>query len=174
MIGGELMSIAVVSLIMIVVLRSVSLGLLSLIPNLVPAGMAFGIWGVTVGQVGMASSVVAAMTLGILVDDTVHFLGKYQYARKEQGLEPEAALSYAFMTVGHALWVTSAVLIMGFSLLTLSPFRINYETGLLTSIIFALGLLAEFLLLPLIIVITQDVKRGLRNWLCKPLPVAQS
>ena len=174
MISGELTSIAIVSLIMIVVLRSVGLGLLSLVPNLVPAGMAFGVWGVAVGQVGMASSVVAAMTLGILVDDTVHFLGKYQYARKEKHLEPEAALSYAFTTVGHALWITSAVLIMGFSLLTVSHFRINHETGLLTSIIFALGLFAEFLLLPLIILIVHDAKRGMRNWLCKPVPVTQS
>ena len=82
MISGELISIAVVSLVMMLILRSVGLGLLSLVPNLLPAGMAFGIWGLLVGQVGMASSVVAAMTLGILVDDTVHFLGKYQYARR--------------------------------------------------------------------------------------------
>jgi len=174
MISGELMSIAIVSMVMILVLRSVGLGLLSLIPNLVPAGMAFGVWGVMVGRVGMASSVVAAMTLGILVDDTVHFLSKYQYARREKGLDPQAALSYAFVTVGHALWVTSAVLIAGFSLLTLSPFRINFETGLLTSIIFALGLFAEFLLLPLIILIAYDVKRGLRSWFPKPVPVIQS
>ena len=174
MISGELMSIVIVSLIMIVVLRSVSLGLLSLVPNLLPAGMAFGIWGLMVGQVGMASSVVAAMTLGILVDDTVHFLGKYQYARREKHLEPQEALSYAFGTVGHALWVTSAVLIMGFSLLTLSPFLVNYETGLLTSIIFALGLFAEFLLLPLIILIAHDVKRSLRGWFPRVVPVSQS
>lgn len=174
MISGELMSIAIVSLIMIIVLRSVSLGLLSLVPNLLPAGMAFGVWGVMVGQVGMASSVVAAMTLGILVDDTVHFLGKYRYARIEQQLDPQSALSYAFTAVGHALWVTSTVLIMGFSLLTLSHFRINYETGLLTSIIFALGLFAEFLLLPLILLLSHDVKRGVRNWLSKPVPVIQS
>ena len=174
MISGELMSTVIVSLIMILVLRSVSLGLLSLVPNLLPAGMAFGIWGVMVGQVGMASSVVAAMTLGILVDDTVHFLSKYQHARREKHLEPQEALSYAFVTVGHALWVTSAVLIAGFSLLTLSPFRINYETGLLTSIIFALGLFAEFLLLPLIILIGHDLKRVVRSWFSKPVPVIQS
>lgn len=174
MISGELISIVIVSLIMILVLRSVSLGLLSLVPNLLPAGMAFGIWGVMVGQVGMASSVVAAMTLGILVDDTVHFLSKYQHARRDKQLEPQEALSYAFVTVGHALWVTSVVLIAGFSLLTLSPFRVNYETGLLTSIIFALGLFAEFLLLPLIILIAHDVKRVLRSWLSKPVPVIQS
>ncbi len=148
MISGELVSIAFISLILVFVLRSFGLGLLSLIPNLVPAGLAFGVWGLTVGQVGMSSSVVAAMTLGILVNDTVHFLSKYQYARQDKQLSPEAALHYAFATVGHALWVTSAVLILGFSLFTFSSFRINYEMGLLTSIIFAIGLFAEFMLLP--------------------------
>ncbi len=159
MISGEIMSMIAISLILIFVLRSVGLGLISLIPNVVPAGMAFGLWGLFVGQVGMASSVVAAMTLGILVDDTVHFLSKYQYARKNKGLDPEAALHYAFATVGSALWVTSAVLILGFSLFAFSSFHINSEMGLLTAIIFALGLFAEFLLLPPILLSYESLKQ---------------
>ena len=170
MISGELLSIACISLILIVVLRSVGLGLLSLIPNLVPAGMAFGMWGVAVGQVGMASSVVAAMTLGILVDDTVHFLSKYQQARTDRLLDPGAALEYAGATVGHALWVTSAVLILGFLVFTLSSFRINYEMGLLTAIIFALGLFAEFVLLPPIVLLYEELPRGFRTVDQKPVP----
>ncbi|NOS88175.1 MAG: MMPL family transporter, partial [Methylococcaceae bacterium] len=170
---GELMSIAFISLILIFVLRSVGLGLLSLIPNLVPAGMAFGLWGLTVGQVGMASSVVAAMTLGILVDDTVHFLGKYQHARKDQQLEPEAALHYAFATVGNSLWVTSAVLIMGFALFTFSSFKINFEMGLLTAIIFTLGLFAEFLLLPPILLTYESMVRRIQLFFSNSAPQNQ-
>lgn len=173
MISGELMSIAFISLILIFVLRSVGLGLLSLIPNLVPAGMAFGLWGLTVGQVGMASSVVAAMTLGILVDDTVHFLGKYQHARKDQQLEPEAALHYAFATVGNSLWVTSAVLIMGFALFTFSSFKINFEMGLLTAIIFTLGLFAEFLLLPPILLTYESMVRRIQLFFSNSAPQNQ-
>ncbi|WP_297325221.1 MMPL family transporter [Nitrosomonas sp.] len=159
MIAGELVAIGIISLILIFVLRSVGLGLISLIPNLVPAGMAFGLWGLIVGQVGLAASVVAAMTLGILVDDTVHFLSKYQYARKQLNLEPEQSIQYAFATVGSALWITSAVLIMGFSLFTFSSFKINHEMGLLTAAIFALGLFAEFLLLPPILLALESWKR---------------
>jgi hypothetical protein len=159
MITGELLAIGIISLILIFALRSPGLGLLSLIPNLVPAGMAFGLWGLFVGQVGLAASVVAAMTLGILVDDTVHFLSKYQYARQVHGLKPEDAIYYAFTTVGSALWVTSAVLIMGFSLLSFSSFRINNEMGILTSIIFALGLFTELLLLPPVLLAFEAGKR---------------
>ncbi|WP_374090560.1 amino acid adenylation domain-containing protein [Methylomicrobium lacus] len=148
MISGELLSTFLISFILMIVLRSAAMGLLSMIPNLVPAAMAFGIWGLWVGRVGLASSVVAAMTLGILVDDTVHFLGKYLHARRHEGLSPEDALRYAFASVGKAIWVTSAVLMSGFALLALSDFKINAEMGLLTAIIFGLGLFAEFLLLP--------------------------
>jgi uncharacterized protein len=158
MISGELLSIALISLILIFVLRSIGLGLLSLLPNLVPAGWAFGVWALLVGQVGMSSSVVAAMTLGILVDDTVHFLSKYQYARTAKQLSPEQSIYYAFATVGNALWVTSAVLIMGFALFTLSSFKINFEMGLLTSIIFAIGLLTEFLMMPPILLFYEALK----------------
>ncbi|SFW37476.1 RND family transporter [Nitrosovibrio sp. Nv17] len=168
MITGELVAIGVISLILVFALRSVGLGLISLIPNLVPAGMAFGLWGLAVGQVGLAASVVAAMTLGILVDDTVHFLSKYQYARTRKGLPPEEAIRHAFATVGNALWVTSAVLIMGFSLFTLSSFRINNEMGMLTAIIFAFGLFAEFLLLPPILLAFERWKQRARSCLGKP------
>jgi len=106
----------------------------------------------------MASSVVIAMTLGILVDDTVHFLSRYQYAREQLNLSPEDAVRYTFITVGAALWITSVVLILGFLILALSSFKINQEMGMLTAIIFALGLLADFLLLPPILMFIEKLR----------------
>lgn len=170
MIGGELVSIFLVSFVLMIVLRSVSMGLVSMIPNLVPAAMAFGLWGLLVGRVGLASSVVAAMTLGILVDDTVHFLGKYLLARRRRALSPEDALRYAFASVGKAIWVTTAVLMSGFALLALSDFKINAEMGLLTAIIFGLGLFAEFMLLPPLLLFVEDLKQRTRRRREKPAP----
>jgi len=158
MIGGVLFAIGLISMLLMFVLKSVSIGSLSLIPNLIPAGMAFGVWALLVGQVGMASSVVIAMTLGILVDDTVHFLSRYQYAREQLNLSPEDAVRYTFITVGAALWITSVVLILGFLILALSSFKINQEMGMLTAIIFALGLLADFLLLPPILMFIEKLR----------------
>lgn len=158
MIGGVLFAIGLISVLLMFVLKSASIGSLSLIPNLIPAGMAFGVWALLVGQVGMASSVVIAMTLGILVDDTVHFLSRYQYAREQLSLSPEDAVRYTFITVGAALWITSVVLILGFLILALSSFKINQEMGMLTAIIFALGLLADFLLLPPILMFIEKSK----------------
>ena len=116
--------------------------------SLVPAAMAFGVWGLAVGEVGLSLSVVTGMTLGIVVDDTVHFLSKYLRARREQGLAAADAVRYAFKTVGTALWVTSVVLIAGFAVLTLSAFKLNSGMGLLTAITIGLALIADFLFLP--------------------------
>lgn len=88
------------------------------------------------------------MTLGIVVDDTVHFISKYMRARKEQGLDSQQAVRYAFRNVGVALWVTSAVLIAGFMILAQSAFALNAGMGLMTSIIIGIALVLDFLLLP--------------------------
>ncbi len=148
MLTGTLTALVLISLILIVALRSVKIGLISLIPNLVPAGMAFGLWGIINGQVGLALSIVTGMTLGIVVDDTVHFLSKYLRARREMGLDAEDAVRYAFRTVGLALLATSIVLAMGFLVLTRSAFVLNADMGLMTALTILFALIADFLLLP--------------------------
>ena len=148
MLEGSTVALALISAILVIALRSIRIGLLSIIPNLVPIGMAFGLWGLLVGQVGLALSVVAGVTIGIVVDDTVHFLSKYVRAQREQGLSPEDAVRYAFSTVGTALWVTSAVLVVGFGVLALSTFELNAGMGLLTAITIAIALVADFFFLP--------------------------
>jgi len=157
MLGGTTVALLLISFTLVFALRSLRIGLISIIPNLVPAGMAFGLWGLLVGQVGLALSVVTGMTLGIVVDDTVHFLSKYLRARREKSLSPADAVRYAFHTVGTALWTTSMVLIAGFLVLTGSPFELNSGMGLLTAITIGLALLADFLLLPTLLM-TLDKK----------------
>lgn len=152
MLGGTTVALVLISIILVVALRSLRVGLVSLIPNLVPAAMAFGLWGLLVGRVGLALSVVTSMTLGIVVDDTVHFLSKYLRARREKHLNNENAVRYAFHTVGTALWVTTFVLTAGFLVLAQSSFQINAGMGMLTSITIMLALLADFLLLPTLLI----------------------
>jgi len=148
MLLGTSVALVLISMILVLALRSLRMGLVSLVPNLVPAAMAFGVWGIFVAEVGLALSVVMGMTLGIVVDDTVHFLSKYLRARRERGLSPTDSVRYAFRTVGTALWITSLVLIAGFLVLTLSSFKPNAGMGLMTSITIALALAADFLFLP--------------------------
>ena len=148
MLTGTSIALIFISLILIFFLGSLKYGLLSLIPNLTPALAAFGIWGLTVGQVGIGLSIVTGMTLGIVVDDTVHFLSKYLRARREKGLNAEDAVRYAFNSVGLALLVTSFVLIAGFMILAQSHFDLNSSMGLLTSVVIFLALVIDLTFLP--------------------------
>lgn len=148
MLVGTTLALILISIILMFAFKSFKIGLISLLPNLVPAGMGFGLWALLVGEVGLALSVVTGMTLGIVVDDTVHFLSKYLRARREKGLEAKEAVVYAFSTVGRALVITSFVLIAGFLVLSLSSFELNAGMGLLTAIVIAFALAADFLLLP--------------------------
>lgn len=161
MLFGTGLALVLISFSLIVFLRSLKVGLLSIVPNVIPAVMAFGFWGLLVGEIGLASSVVAATSLGIIVDDSVHFLSKYLRARREKGASPEDAVRYAFATVGRALWVTSAVLVAGFAVLALSAFQLNQSLGLLTALAIFAALVADFLLLPpLLLAIDKEKKHA--------------
>lgn len=148
MLGGNIMALVLVSGLIMLAVRSLRFGFISLIPNLIPAAMAFGIWGLLVGEVGMSLSVVTALTFGIVVDDTIHFMTKYLHARRDKGLDPPAAVRYAFSTVGMALFVTSLVLVIGFFVLTFSAFWLNASMGMMCALTIALALIADYLLLP--------------------------
>jgi predicted RND superfamily exporter protein len=152
MLTGTAIALVAISLIFIFFFQSFRYGLLSLIPNIAPAGMAFGIWGLVDGEVGLGLSVVAAMTLGIVVDDTIHFMSKYLRARRERELDAINAVRYAFSTVGVALWTTSVALIAGFLVISSSSFELNSAMGLLVSVIIALALFVDFLLLPAMLI----------------------
>lgn len=148
MLSGTAFALFAISFILVLFFRSFRYGLLSLIPNIAPAGMAFGVWAMVDGEIGLGLSVVAAMTLGIVVDDTIHFMSKYLRARHEQGLDAIGAVKYAFSTVGMALWTTSVALVAGFMVISTSSFQLNAQMGLLVSAIIALALFVDFLLLP--------------------------
>jgi predicted RND superfamily exporter protein len=148
MVVGTTLALILISFILILALRSRRFGLLSLAPNLIPAGLAFGIWGLANGEIGLSLATASGMTLGIVVDDTVHFLSKYLRARREKGYTPEQAVRYAFQTVGVALWVTTMVLVLGFGVLAFSSFKMNGDMGMMTAMTIAVALIVDFLFLP--------------------------
>jgi predicted RND superfamily exporter protein len=158
LVGGAVLALILISMILIFALRSVKMGLISLVPNLVPVAVAFGAWGILSANIGMSVSIVAGMTLGIVVDDTVHFLSKYMRAKREKQFTTEEAIHYAFANVGSALMVTTAVLVMGFSVLMFSTFRMNSDMGLLTAITIAVALAVDFLLLPPLLIKLEGKK----------------
>ena len=156
MLVGTTVALFMISMVLILFFRSFKYGVISLLPNLLPAAAAFGVWGLFVGQVGLALSVVTGMTLGIVVDDTVHFMSKYLRARREKGFDAKQAVHYAFNSVGIALLVTSVVLIAGFMIMAQSHFELNAGMGLLTSVVIALALAIDFMLLPPLLIKLEE------------------
>lgn len=148
MIKGTLVAFLLISATLMISLRSVRMGLISLAPNMIPAVIVFGIWTIAYGEIGMYAAFVTATALGLIVDFTVHFLSKYLRARREKELPPEGAVRYAMSTVGSALWVSAFVLIVGFSALMFSDWLINALMGLLTAMIIAVALIIDFTFLP--------------------------
>ena len=146
-----------ISFIILLVLRNIKYGIISLIPNLLPAVMAFGLWGYSVGSVTLAVSIVVAMTLGIVVDDSVHFMLKYAKARKK-GLSPEDSVRDSFKNVGMALTITSIGLVIGFSILAQSGFAVNKDMAMLTAITIGFALFVDYLLLPPILMAVDKFK----------------
>ncbi len=145
------LSLALISLLLLPALRSIKLGALSLIPNLIPLGISFGIWYLIDGEIKFVQAIVLNMTVGIIVDDTIHFLSKYLRARRELGFGAEAAIRHAFHNVGAALVVTTAILVAGFALLTQSAFSPNSSNAELTCIVLVVALIVDLLFLPVLL-----------------------
>lgn len=147
MLVGSTLALILISGLLIFALKSFKYGVISLLPNLAPVAMGFGFWALFSGGVNLGLSVVTSMCIGIVVDDTVHFLSKYKRSRV-MGNSAEQAVRYAFSSVGRALWITTLVLCTGFMVLAQSAFALNGDMGLLTAVIILLALAVDFLFLP--------------------------
>ena len=157
MLKGTGLALIGISFIILLVIRNVKYGLMSLIPNLLPAAMAFGLWGYYTGAVTLAVSIVVAMTLGIVVDDSVHFMLKYAKARKK-GKTPEDSVREAFQKVGMALTTTTIGLFLGFCVLAQSGFAVNKDMAQLTAITVVFALVVDYLLLPPVLIWIDNFK----------------
>ena len=140
-VSGFALALFSIAVILTLSFRSFKLGALSLIPNLAPGLFAFGIWGMIDGKLGISAAPAVLIALGIVVDDTIHFMSKYLRARRD-GLNTDNAIQYSFRRTGSAIGINCTILIAGFLVLTLSALTPNKFMGLITalSLMFSLGL----------------------------------
>jgi predicted RND superfamily exporter protein len=153
MVIGTILAIAAIAFIMMFALRSARLGTLSLVPNGLPILTTFGAWALLVGEVGFSVATVASISLGIIVDDTVHWLSKYVRARDERNLSVEDSIRYAFHNVGMAIVVNTIILAAGFLVMTTSAFKMNVDLGLMTILSIIGALILDFLFLPALLLL---------------------
>ncbi|WP_299519288.1 efflux RND transporter permease subunit [Winogradskyella sp.] len=155
LVSGSLISAVLITLILILSFRSLKYGLVSMIPNIAPAIIGFGIWYFYLGYVNLGMTAVFGMTLGIIVDDTVHFISKYLRAKREMGLETRQAIEYSFSTVGKAIVSTTLVLCVGFIVLAQSSFLLNAALASITTIVIMAALVIVLVTLPAVLLVNQ-------------------
>lgn len=153
MFNGNVFALILISLVLMIALRNFKLGLLSIIPNVTPVLVGFGIWWLYKGTINTGMVIVFSMTLGIIVDDTVHFMSKFLRAKRELGYDSRKAVIYAFETVGKALVTTTLVLLAGFAVLSTSSFALNSYMARITVIIISAALIIDFILLPALLIL---------------------
>ena len=148
MMGGNLASLLLISLCLAFVLRSAKLASISLLPNILPIIVGYGLWGLAVSRLNIVASVAGTVSLGIIVDDTIHFLMKFERMRREKGLGPAEAVREALVMVGPAMAITTVVLATGFFALSLSAFQMTSHLGILTGAIALAAIVTDLFLLP--------------------------
>jgi len=125
-------------------------GLLSILPNIFPIVFFLGLMGIVGIDLNMATSIIASVTIGIVVDDTIHiFYGQ----REEMRLlnSPSKAIAKALLRIGAAMCVTSLLLVLGFGILTLSESKFIAHFGLLSASAIAAALLADLFISPILL-----------------------
>jgi predicted RND superfamily exporter protein len=131
--------------------RSAGLGLLVMIPNLVPVLLFFGLLGAGAAPLSLPTSLIGAISLGIAIDGTVHWVVRYRRER-DDGTSPEAAAVVATRTIGRPIAVATAMLCVGFAVVALSSFATLRQFGGLASVTMAVCMASDLVLLPALVV----------------------
>lgn len=155
MLSGCLFVAAFVCLSMIIAFRSVKLGLLCMIPNLLPAIVAFGLCGIFIGEIDMGTAMIFSMTLGVVVDDTIHFVVSYRRLRSD-GLSPHSAVHETYSLVGRAIIITSLVLCIGYMIpVFTAELRMNVQMYALSVVCIGTAMIADLFFLPALLIKTD-------------------
>jgi predicted RND superfamily exporter protein len=155
LVKSQIMTLGVVFLailaMFIFLFRNVKRALVAIVPNVFAAGLMLGIMGWLRIPLDLMTITIAAITIGIAVDDTIHYIHRFsQEFEKDQNYW--AAIERSHATIGRAMYYTSLTITLGFSILVLSNFIPTIYFGLLTSFAMLIALIANLTLLPLLLV----------------------
>lgn len=152
-----LVALVVITILMLVLIGNVKLGLVSMIPNLLPILTTMGIMGIFNIPLDINSLMIGSIAIGIVVDDTVHFIYNYQKFNQLTS-NPYEAIHETMLGTGRALLITSLVLCTGFFILMLASLNHLVRFGFFTGITILIALAADFFLLPAIMIMLQRKK----------------
>ena len=151
--------LAGVALMLLLLFRSLTLAVLGIVPNLLAAGAVLGSMGLLGIPLDFMTITVAAVTIGIAVDNAIHYIYRFREELARSG-DYVATMHVCHANIGRAVFYTSATIIFGFSILVLSNFLPTIYFGLLTGLAMAIALLAALTLLPKLILLTRPFGAG--------------
>ncbi|MFK5925506.1 MAG: MMPL family transporter [Desulfuromusa sp.] len=161
--SSQIMTIGVVFLVIMVMFilqfRSLRLAIISIIPNLISAGVVLGLMGLLNIPLDIMTITIAAIAIGIAVDDTIHYVHRFNEEILEDG-DYLAAMKRSHDSVGRAMYYTSITIIIGFSILTLSNFIPTIYFGLFTSLAMLIAMFANLTLLALLLILWKPKDLG--------------
>ena len=159
--GSQILTLgAMISLLFfmfLILFRSLKVAGIALVANLIPVGVIFGFMGWMHIPLDMMTITIAAISIGIAVDDTIHYLYRYkiEFARDQDYI---AAMHRSHESIGYAMTYTSATIMIGFLVLVLSPFIPTIYFGLLTVLTMFMAIAADLMLLPKLILLIKPFR----------------
>ena len=151
-------SILILGIMFLILFKNIKMALIALITNLIPISLVFGIMGWLKIPLDIMTITIAAIALGIAVDDTIHFMHRFDFEYKQSHGNYEVAIIKAINTVGHPMYHTTIIVVIGFSILMLSNLVPTIYFGLLTAVVMISVLIANLILLPRLIFIFKPFK----------------
>lgn len=149
-ISGVLLAFLCIGIVMAYLFRDWRMVIISIIPNVIPLVVCAGIMGLLGIELDAPTSIIFGISYGIAVDDTIHFLSKFNIER-QKGYSIEDALQHTFIETGKAVFTMSLILFFGFMILMLSPTAATFNIGLLTGVTLFTAVWPDVFLLPLLI-----------------------
>jgi len=135
-------------------LRSVRLGWVAMIPNVVPVLIFFGVLGTGISPLSLPTSLIGSVALGIAIDATAHYIVRYR-AERQAGLAPEDAVDRCTRGVGRAITIATIMLTLGFLSVTFSQFATLREFGFLSALTMAVCGVTDLVLLPAVLIAVE-------------------
>lgn len=151
---GIFLSLAFTAIVVAIAFKSFRLGAVALVSTVLPVLAGFGVWGWINGDIGLAATAVIALTIGVVVDDSAHFIYRFLDGQRRLDLEPWQAAAYACHRAGAAIVGTSVVMGLGLLLLVASSFEVNSSFGAVACLIISAALVFDLAVLPRLIVWT--------------------
>ena len=140
-----------IALMLLILFRSWKLAVIGIVPNILASCSILGLMGLAGIPLDMMTITIAAITIGIAVDDGIHYIHRFREELPRHNYDYVATLHYCHANVGSAAFYTSITIMAGFSILVLSNFIPTIYFGLLTALAMLLALLGALTLLPRLI-----------------------